>query len=146
MAEKRPIIIRAVQSDPDYVGHDLAAEQGLRSMICVPLTIHDRAVGVMSCYTDHVRFFAADEIKALETLSKQVGFRIGPALHERVIYRELFPFGLTVADLAPGVRPLRISEPRDAVRKEVDAVLAALGLDRYAFDRPATEPQMTWGR
>ena len=82
----------------------------------------------------------------LETLSKQVGFRIGPALHERVIYRELFPFGLTVADLAPGVRPLRISEPRDAVRKEVDAVLAALGLDRYAFDRPATEPQMTWGR
>lgn len=76
MAEKRPIIIRDVQSDPDYVGHDLAAEQGLRSMICVPLTIHDRAVGVMSCYTDHVRFFAADEIKALETLAKQAAVSI----------------------------------------------------------------------
>lgn len=83
----------------------------------------------------------------LEALAQQVGFRIGPALHERVIYRELFPFGLTIADLAPGVRPLRISEPRDAVRREVDAVLAALGLDRYAFDRPPSEPRMTqWGR
>jgi two-component sensor histidine kinase len=76
MSEKRPIIIRDVQSDPDYVGHDLAAEQGLRSMICVPLTIHDRAVGVLSCYTDHVRFFAADEIKALETLAKQAAVSI----------------------------------------------------------------------
>ena len=29
-----------------------------------------------------------------------VGFRVGPGLRDRVIYRELFPFGLTVADLS----------------------------------------------
>jgi chromosome partitioning protein len=83
----------------------------------------------------------------LENLARQVGFRIGPALHERVVYRELFPFGLTVADLAPGVKPMGISETREAVRREVEAVLEALGLDRYAFERPPSEPQMThWGR
>ncbi|HEX5776831.1 MAG TPA: division plane positioning ATPase MipZ [Caulobacteraceae bacterium] len=84
--------------------------------------------------------------RQLEALAAQVNFTIGPALHERVVYRELFPFGLTVADLAPGVRPLGVAGPREAVRKEVDAVLEGLGLDRYAFDQPPTEPRMSWGR
>jgi len=37
---------------------------------------------------------------ALGELSKRVGFRIIPGLSERVIYRELFPKGLTLLDLA----------------------------------------------
>lgn len=37
---------------------------------------------------------------ALQELSKRVGFRIIPGLSERVIYRELFPKGLTLLDLA----------------------------------------------
>ena len=37
---------------------------------------------------------------ALAELSKRVGFRVIPGLTERVIYRELFPKGLTLLDLA----------------------------------------------
>ncbi len=37
---------------------------------------------------------------ALGELSKRVGFRVIPGLGERVIYRELFPKGLTLLDLA----------------------------------------------
>lgn len=74
--ENRPIIVADVQIEEDYIGHDLAAEQGLRSMICVPLTIQDRAVGVLSCYTSEVRSFPPDEIKALETLAKQAAVSI----------------------------------------------------------------------
>ena len=74
--ENRPIIVPDVQVEEDYIGHDLAAEQGLRSMICVPLTIQDRAVGVLSCYTSEVRSFPPDEIKALETLAKQAAVSI----------------------------------------------------------------------
>lgn len=76
IAENRPIIVPDVQIEEDYIGHDLAVEQGLRSMICVPLTIQDRAVGVLSCYTTDVRSFAQDEIKALETLAKQAAVSI----------------------------------------------------------------------
>jgi len=36
--------------------------------------------------------------EALNALSKRVGFRIIPGLGERVIYRELFPSGLTMLD------------------------------------------------
>ncbi|NJC34803.1 chromosome partitioning protein [Sphingomonas jejuensis] len=37
---------------------------------------------------------------ALQQLSKRVGFRLIPGLGERVIYRELFPSGLTLLDIA----------------------------------------------
>ncbi len=36
--------------------------------------------------------------EALDNLSRRVGFRIAPGLSERVIYRELFPSGLTLLD------------------------------------------------
>jgi chromosome partitioning protein len=36
--------------------------------------------------------------QALIELSKRVGFRIASGLSERVIYRELFPSGLTLLD------------------------------------------------
>jgi len=76
IAENRPVIVRDVQVDDDYVGHDLAVEQGLRSMICVPLTLQDKPLGVLSCYTSEVRDFPPDEIKALETLAKQAAVSI----------------------------------------------------------------------
>jgi chromosome partitioning protein len=42
--------------------------------------------------------------QALATLSSRIGFRLSPGLSERVIYRELFPQGLTLLDLdAEGV-------------------------------------------
>ena len=70
------IIVRDVQNDPDYVGHDLAKEQGLRSLICLPLSIQGRSVGVLTCYTGETRDFSEDEIDALETLTKQAAVSI----------------------------------------------------------------------
>lgn len=72
----RTMVVADVQTDPDYIGHDLAREQGLRSMVCVPLTLQDRPLGVLSCYTGEVRDFPPDEVAALETLSKQAAIAI----------------------------------------------------------------------
>lgn len=84
ISENRPIIVPDVQIEDDYIGHDLAVEQGLRSMICVPLTLQDKPIGVMSCYTSEVHVFLPDEIKALETLAKQAAVSIEHAkLHVR---------------------------------------------------------------
>jgi chromosome partitioning protein len=62
-------------------------------------------------------------------LSKRVGFRVGPGLRDRVIYRELFPFGLTVADLSNAVRPVAVSLAHVAARQEMRNLMQALGLD-----------------
>ncbi len=76
IAENRPVIIFDVQEEDDYIGHDLAVEQGMHSMVCVPLTIQGRAIGVLSCYTSEIREFPPDEIRALETLAKQAAVSI----------------------------------------------------------------------
>ncbi len=76
IAENRTIIVPNVQKDDTYIGHDLAIEQGLKSMICVPLAMQDRPIGVLTCYTGKIRNFGRDEIAALETLAKQAAISI----------------------------------------------------------------------
>ena len=68
----------------------------------------------------------------LTALSRRTGFVIGPGLRDRVIYRELFPFGLTVADLSPKVRPVAVSLSHLAARQVLRALMHALGLADYS--------------
>jgi len=68
----------------------------------------------------------------MTALSRRVGFRMGPGLRDRVIYRELFPFGLTIADLSPTVRPVPVSLQHVAARQELRALMHALGLSAYS--------------
>lgn len=68
----------------------------------------------------------------MQKLAKRVGFRIGPGLRDRVIYRELFPFGLTVADLSNEVRPVAVSLAHVAARQEMRNLMQAMGLDPAA--------------
>ncbi|MBN8528771.1 MAG: AAA family ATPase [Caulobacterales bacterium] len=65
----------------------------------------------------------------MDKLAKRVGFRVGPGLRDRVIYRELFPFGLTVADLSNEVRPVAVSLAHVAARQELRNLMQALGLN-----------------
>ncbi len=65
--------------------------------------------------------------KALERLAKRIGFRVGPGFSERVIFRELFPRGLTLLDLRDvGVKQLNISNV--AARQELRDLIRALKL------------------
>jgi chromosome partitioning protein len=63
--------------------------------------------------------------EALIALSKRVGFRIIPGLGERVIYRELFPSGLTMLDI--GQIP-DIGLGHVAARQELRELVAGLSL------------------
>jgi chromosome partitioning protein len=67
-------------------------------------------------------------------LAKRVGFRVGPGLRDRVIYRELFPFGLTVADLSNDVRPVAVSLAHVAARQEMRNLMLAMGLDEVSLN------------
>lgn len=64
---------------------------------------------------------------ALEQLSKRIGFRVAPGFSERVIFRELFPRGLTLLDLKDvGVEALNISNV--AARQELRDLIRELNL------------------
>ncbi|MBK5934732.1 chromosome partitioning protein [Rhodovulum imhoffii] len=65
--------------------------------------------------------------EALEDLSRRIGFRVAPGFSERVIFRELFPNGLTLLDLRDtGAENLTMSNI--AARQEVRELLQALNL------------------
>lgn len=68
----------------------------------------------------------------LTALAKRVGFRIGAGLRDRVIYRELFPFGLTVADLSAKVRPVPVSLVHVSARQELRALVHSVGLSQFS--------------
>jgi chromosome partitioning protein len=76
----------------------------------------------------------------VQALSRRVGFRVGPGLRDRVIYRELFPFGLTIADLSASVRPVAVSLSHVAARQELRAIMQALGLEEEPGAAPAPVP------
>ncbi len=69
--------------------------------------------------------------EALSKLSQRIGFRLAPGLTERVIYRELFPKGLTVLDLIEG-KTRGITMGQIAARAEVRGLLAALRLPQFS--------------
>lgn len=64
----------------------------------------------------------------VQALSRRAGFRVGPGLRDRVIYRELFPFGLTIADLSPAIRPVSMSLQHVAARQELRDLMGFIGL------------------
>jgi chromosome partitioning protein len=67
---------------------------------------------------------------ALDQLARRIGFRVVPGLSERVIFRELFPRGLTLLDLRDlgesGGGALTLSNV--AARQELRDLIAALRL------------------
>lgn len=70
---------------------------------------------------------------AVESLAKRVGFRVAPGFSERVIFRELFPRGLTLLDLADiGIKNLNISNV--AARQEVRDLVKSLRLPGVNVD------------
>jgi len=62
---------------------------------------------------------------ALDELARRVGFRVIPGLGERVIYRELFPKGLTLLDL-PHLGEVGIAHI--TARQELREMIAGLGV------------------
>lgn len=70
---------------------------------------------------------------ALDELSRRIGFRVAPGFSERVIFRELFPRGLTLMDLKDtGVDQLNLSNI--AARQEVRDLIRELRLPGVSPD------------
>ncbi|TQV82065.1 division plane positioning ATPase MipZ [Denitrobaculum tricleocarpae] len=81
----------------------------------------------------------------LEQLSKRLRFRIAPGFGERVVFRELFPKGLTLLDLgdSKGDVAMSLSLSHVAARQELRQLLEVLNLpghvDEQAGDAAAAE-------
>jgi len=79
--ERRTISVRDTSLDARYV----AAVEGIRSEVSVPLMLKDTVIGVLDLESENVAAFDADHVQALELLAPQVAAAIDNArLYERV--------------------------------------------------------------
>jgi chromosome partitioning protein len=65
---------------------------------------------------------------ALDKVSTRIGCRVTPGFSERVIFRELFPLGLTMLDLPLAGLAMPLTMSHIAARQEVRELLATLRL------------------
>jgi chromosome partitioning protein len=75
-------------------------------------------------------------VAALAELSQRVGFRIIPGLSERVIYRELFPSGLTMLDKK---HLGRLATSHLAARQELRELIKHLALPQTSQQPPVSD-------
>lgn len=73
--------------------------------------------------------------EGLKKLSERIGFRLAPGFCERVIYRELFPAGLTLLDLTESGSKAPFTMSHVAARQELRELIIILKLPGLAGAR-----------
>lgn len=72
----RPVYVRDVRSDSEYVDGEMARDEGLASLLAVPLSVRERVIGVFNCYTGAPRVFSPEQQALFLTLANQTALAI----------------------------------------------------------------------
>lgn len=74
--EGKPITIRDVRKTPGYQYPDIARQEGLCSLIALPLRVKKDIIGVLNCYTAEPHSFTEEEISLCTALANQAAISI----------------------------------------------------------------------
>ena len=90
--EKRAISIYNVTQEKEYKYKDIARKNGLVSLLCVPLMVRGRVIGVINLYTSKPHKFTKNEVNMLTAVANQAAMVIENTelmVRTRVIQEEL---------------------------------------------------------
>lgn len=76
VTEQRPITIRDVRKTPGYQYPDIARQEGLCSLISLPLMVKKEIIGVLNCYTATPHEFTEEETSLCTALANQAAISI----------------------------------------------------------------------
>lgn len=71
VTEKKPIAIFDVREQPEYRYPEIAKQEGLVSLLSLPMMLKEQCVGVLNCYTPEPHHFTETEIKMLASVAHQ---------------------------------------------------------------------------
>jgi len=74
--ENKPIVVKDVTKEKEYKHKDIAKKEGLRSLLCVPMAVKGKVIGVINCYTSKPHDFSETEIDVLTTIANQAAVAI----------------------------------------------------------------------
>ena len=71
-----PITVTDVRKDPRFVNKRIAKEDGLVSLLSVPMSVDGQVIGVINCYSSRKHTFSAREMHMLTTVASQAAIII----------------------------------------------------------------------
>lgn len=71
-----PVFIEDAGTDHRFQYQDAAREEGLVSILCIPLEVHAEVIGVLRVYTSQVTHFAEEDIQFLSVLASLAALAI----------------------------------------------------------------------
>lgn len=74
--ENRPIKVLDVSKEEEYRYKDIAKKANLCSLLCVPLAVKGKTIGVINCYTSVPHNFTNTEISMLTSIANQAAVAI----------------------------------------------------------------------
>ncbi len=74
--EGRPVLITDAQNDPRIQYRKEKAEEGIASILSVPVQIHNKVIGMLRLYTSSPRSFPDEEIEFASALGEMAGLAI----------------------------------------------------------------------
>ncbi|MDD4894566.1 MAG: GAF and ANTAR domain-containing protein, partial [Candidatus Omnitrophica bacterium] len=74
--ENKAIVVKDVTKEKEYKHKDIARKEGLSSLLCVPMAVKNRVIGVINCYTSVPHEFSDTEIDILTTIANQAAVAI----------------------------------------------------------------------
>ena len=83
--KKQAIQVADVTTNPVYSYPEIARQEGLKSLLSVPLLLSDKVIGVLNCYTEEEKFFGKEDIQLVQTIANQVAMAVE---HVRLVSEE----------------------------------------------------------
>jgi sugar diacid utilization regulator len=78
---QRPVVLVDIRADPTCLQWEsVAAEQGYRSILSLPLVASEGSLGVLNCYIRQPRDWTAHEVVLMETVANQAALAIESSL------------------------------------------------------------------
>lgn len=74
--ENKPIAVSDINGEKEYKYKYIAKKEGLLSLLCIPLSVKGRVIGVINCYTSYLHEFSKMEINMLTSVANQAAVAI----------------------------------------------------------------------
>jgi two-component sensor histidine kinase len=125
-----PEVLKDVGRDPRYRYRELAQREGLSSLLCVPLQVRERVIGVLNSYTAEPHAFDLQEVELFQTLANQTALAIENArlVVNSAIVREMHHRVKNNLQTIAMLLRLQLGEPDvdpgEALRESINRILS----------------------